>query len=203
MSIFEEMADAEKDVSGVASDKELSGLREKAQELVEKEKAKKEAESTLKELNKEIYELQMTTLPSIMTELGMDRYGLAEAGVDIILGDYAKANIAADWEDEKREEGFAHLEELGVADIIRTEVSFSFGRDQYAHAVTLVAMLNLMAERIEEFGGTEIPVPSIKKSVPWNTLTATVKELLKKGEVVNLEKLGATVGNIVKIKERK
>lgn len=202
MGVLDDIANEARDVSGVASDTELKNLAEKAAEYVEKEEKKKQLEKELSDLNSEITELKHKTLPDIMLNLDMDKYGLASAGVDIVLSDYAKANISADWEPEKQEEGFAHLEELGVADIIRTQVTFSFSKDQYAHAMTVVAMLNLMAERIDEFGGTEIPVPTVKKSVPWNTLTATLKELHKKGVAVDLEKIGGTLGNIVKIKSR-
>lgn len=203
MGILDDLANEAKDVSGVASDEELAALNKQASRYVDLENQRKELEKSLKDVNASITEMKHKTLPDIMLGLDMDRYGLASAGVDIVLEDYAKANISAEWEPEKQEAGFQHLEELGVSDIIRTQVTFSFSKDQYDHAMTVVAMLNLMAERIEEFGGTEIPVPTVKKSVPWNTLTATLKELHKKGVAVDLEKIGGMLGNIVKIKERK
>lgn len=203
MGVFDEIAAEAIEVSGVASDASIKSLGEKAAEYVAKEAKKEALEKELKELNGEISELKHKILPDIMLELDVDKYGLASAGVDIKLSDYAKANISAEWEPAKQEAAFAHLEELGVDSIIRTQVTFSFGKDQFAHAQTVVAMLNLMAERIEEFGGTEIPVPTIKKSVPWNTLTATLKELHKKGIAVDLEKIGGVLGHIVKIEKRK
>lgn len=203
MGIFEELAQEAKDVSGVASDADLRTLSEKAAEYVALENRKAEYERDLKILNEQIHEMKHKTLPDIMLGLDVDRHGLASAGVDIVLEDYAKANISAEWEPERQDAAFKHLEDLGVSDIIRTQVTFSFSKDQYDHAMTVVAMLNLIAERVEEFGGTEIPVPSVKKSVPWNTLTATIKELHKKGIAVDLEKLGGMIGNIVKIKVRK
>lgn len=200
---LEELAEQAADLSEVASDQGMARLRDKAQELVNTQREIAEAEKRLKELNARNLELAHKELPELMAELGSDKYGVAGANVDIILSDYAKANISADWEEEKREAAFAYLEELGVQDIIRTQVTFSFGRDQFAHAQTVVAMLHLIAEKVDEFGGTEIPVPTIKKSVPWNTLTATVKELHGKGVAIDLEKIGATIGMVVKVKERK
>jgi hypothetical protein len=44
---------------------------------------------------------------------------------------------------------------------------------------------------------------SSKLSVPWNTLTAFVKEQVEKGAVLPLDILGATVGRVVKLKARK
>ena len=202
MSFMDELASEAADVSGVASDEQLKSLSEKAAEYVALDAEKTALEAMLKKVNESLTEMKHKTLPDIMLGLDVDRHGLASAGVDIVLEDYAKANISADWEPEKQEIAFQHLEDLGVSDIIRTQVTFSFSKDQYAHAMTVVAMLNLMAEKIEEFGGTEIPVPSVKKSVPWNTLTATLKELHKKGVAVDLEKIGGTIGNIVKIKKR-
>lgn len=202
MSFMDELASEAADVSGVASDEQLKSLSEKAAEYVALDAEKTALEAMLKKVNESLTEMKHKTLPDIMLGLDVDRHGLASAGVDIVLEDYAKANISADWEPEKQEIAFQHLEDLGVSDIIRTQVTFSFSKDQYAHAMTVVAMLNLMAEKIEEFEGTEIPVPSVKKSVPWNTLTATLKELHKKGVAVDLEKIGGTIGNIVKIKKR-
>lgn len=202
MSFMDELASEAADVSGVASDEQLKSLSEKAAEYVALDAEKTALEAKLKKVNESLTEMKHKTLPDIMLGLDVDRHGLASAGVDIVLEDYAKANISAEWEPEKQEIAFQHLEDLGVSDIIRTQVTFSFSKDQYAHAMTVVAMLNLMAEKIEEFEGTEIPVPSVKKSVPWNTLTATLKELHKKGVAVDLEKIGGTIGNIVKIKKR-
>ena len=202
MSFMDELANEAADVSGVASDEQLKSLSEKAAEYVALDAEKNALEAMLKKVNESLTEMKHKTLPDIMLGLDVDRHGLASAGVDIVLEDYAKANISAEWEPEKQEIAFQHLEDLGVSDIIRTQVTFSFSKDQYAHAMTVVAMLNLMAEKIEEFEGTEIPVPSVKKSVPWNTLTATLKELHKKGVAVDLEKIGGTIGNIVKIKKR-
>ena len=202
MSFMDELANEAADVSGVASDDQLKSLSEKAAEYVALDAEKISLEEKLKKVNVSLTEMKHKTLPDIMLGLDVDRHGLASAGVDIVLEDYAKANISAEWEPEKQEIAFQHLEDLGVSDIIRTQVTFSFSKDQYAHAMTVVAMLNLMAEKIEEFEGTEIPVPSVKKSVPWNTLTSTLKELHKKGVAVDLEKIGGTIGNIVKIKKR-
>ena len=202
MSFMDELANEAADVSGVASDDQLKSLSEKAAEYVALDAEKTSLEGMLKKVNESLTEMKHKTLPDIMLGLDVDRHGLASAGVDIVLEDYAKANISAEWEPEKQEIAFQHLEDLGVSDIIRTQVTFSFSKDQYAHAMTVVAMLNMMAEKIEEFEGTEIPVPSVKKSVPWNTLTATLKELHKKGVAVDLEKIGGTIGNIVKIKKR-
>lgn len=203
MGILDELAQEAADVSGVSSDADLKTLSEQAAKYVAMERQREQLERDLKDLGKELHEMKHKVLPDIMLSLDVDKHGLASAGVDIVLEDYAKANISAEWDEEKQAVAFAHLEELGVEDIIRTEVKFSFSKDQHAHAMTVVAMLNLMAERIEEFGGTEIPVPTVKKSVPWNTLTATLKELHRNGVAVDLEKIGGMIGNIVKIKVRK
>lgn len=202
MGILDEIGKEAADVSGVANDADIKTLGEKAAEYVAMEQKKKALEKDLENLNKTITEMKHKTLPDIMSGMDLDKYGLASAGVDIVLEPYAKANISAEWEEEKQEAGFKHLEDLGVADIIRTQVTFSFSKDQFAHAMTVVAMLNLMCEKIDEFEGTEIPVPSVKKSVPWNTLTATLKELHKKGIAVDLDKIGGMIGQVVKIKPR-
>jgi hypothetical protein len=39
--------------------------------------------------------------------------------------------------------------------------------------------------------------------IPWNTLTAFVKEQCELGAALELDTIGATVGRVVKIKPRK
>ncbi len=43
----------------------------------------------------------------------------------------------------------------------------------------------------------------MSKGVAWNTLTAWLKERVTGGLAVDLEKIGGTVGHIVKLKPRK
>ena len=101
----------------------------------------------------------------------------------------------------------------GRSDIVRNVVEFSFGRGDSAKVGVLLEILDsdgfrdefarLVHEVEPNRNDLELPQPSIAQSVPWNTLTAFVKEQVEAGTVIDLKKLGATVGQVVKLKKRK
>lgn len=162
----------------------------------------------LEEVKKQRLQVAMIELPEFMTKVGQDKIGLAgvgERGVDLVLENYYHANIASDWEPERREAAFKWLEESGNGDLIKTVLSMAFPRREYDRArVTydlLCGLINMLMDAGLMEG--EPPEPKIEMTVPWNTLTAFVREQTEKGEALPLETLGATVGRIVKIKPRK
>jgi hypothetical protein len=120
----------------------------------------------------------------------MDKIGLPGSGVDLVVDDYYHANIKA--EDPNREQAFNWLVENGHGDLLKVTVTCVFARGDYDKAEKLKAILV-----------TNGYAPAIDQGVPWNTLTAWLKEQLRKGSVVPLELFGATIGRIVKIKMRK
>lgn len=187
--IFDEILDDD-----IPTDEELKSIRKHCQLLAVRQDQKREAEARLKELNKEIWELEMRTIPDLAAEIGVDTVGLPEIGVDIRIRPYYKANIAAEWPEEQRERAFEYLEEIGVGDIIKTEVRFQLGRDSLEE-------LSALLRAARQVPG--LPDPTVGKQVPWNTLTSTVRELVEKGEALNLDVIGAVVGQRATIKERK
>lgn len=178
------------------SDQSLSRLNKMGREVVRLDAEVQRLERELKEANIELYDLRTKTMPDLMNELNTDRIGLAAEGVDIVLGSVVHANIAADWPQERKDAGFTHLEELGLGDIVKNTVTVVFPRGRYDD----------LLEWLEKVRGLNLPFEppemNIDKAVPWNTLTATVKEQLRKGTALDLDKLGATVGMIVTIKKR-
>jgi len=178
------------------SEQGLSRLNRMGRRIVTLDMEIKELQKLMDSKNIELYNLRTRDMPDLMAELNTDRIGLAAENVDIVLGMVYHANIAADWPEEKRDDAFAHLEEKGLGDIIKNTVTVVFGRNNYDN-------MNEWLEKVRGLNLSFEPPPvSIAKTVPWNTLTATVKEQVKKGTVLDLEKLGATVGMIVTIKER-
>jgi hypothetical protein len=138
--------------------------------------------------------------------MGQDRIGLPDAAVDLVLEPFYHANIAVDWEPQRREEAFKWLEENGHGDLVKVNVMFSFRKEQLADARWLQTAVKLIQAAQAECGiETEntIPDPTMKMEVHYGTLTAFVREQVECGAELPLEKLGATVGQIVKIKPRK
>ena len=159
----------------------------------------KQLEAALEEAKATRLDLVMHKLPEYMDEIGQDRVGLEKFNVDLEMADYYHANIAADWEPEKREKAFKWLEDNGHGDMIKTIVTIQFSRRLLNHAKAVVEKLSKM--KIKGFGA--VPEPEIGMAVPWNTLTAFVREQTEKSVALPLDTLGATVGRIVKIKARK
>lgn len=162
-------------------------------------------------------ELTEKELPDYMMKVGQDLIGLPEFGVDLELDYYYHANIAADWEPEKRQTAFDYLASLGEEDMIKAEFTILFPKYMLPVARWLAEQVKKLKPKMEiseEVGSgkkrtvrkvmrtVDIPEAVVGLSVPWNTLTAWLKRRLQAGEEVDLDVLGATVGRIVKIKER-
>lgn len=214
--IFEELAAEAAEVTAVPDDVSMATLREKCEELVRAETEVDDLEEKLKTAKEKKNALAHKELPEIFGKLGVDHFGLAEAGVDLEMKPYYKASIPEDSDEEFKQAAFAHLEELGGGDIIKTMVTYTLGKTQIDLARTITAMIRMLAEQMQIEGVSDIPVPAIKMGVQWNTLTAFVREQYERqqtmvldedgkptGPIMNLEKLNATVGQVVKIKKRK
>lgn len=154
-------------------------------------------EAALKEAKGQVLELKQKTLPDLFDEAGIDNLGLPAEGnlpaYDCKLGPYYHANIGAEWEEERRQAAFKYLEDQGSGDLIKSAYIVLVPRGKRAFAKKVEAALTKL--------GAEF---TSKLDVPWNTLTAWVKEQVeKKNNTPDLAVLGATVGRVVSLKERK
>ena len=162
-----------------------------------------EAEAAVKRAKEFREELTMKKLPDYMRKIRQDSIGLDEFGVDLKLENFYHANIAADWEPEKRKEAFDYLEEIGEGDLVKCVLTIPFPR--YMMKVALWLQTVIKSIFYEDDEGEKIPMPEsdVEMTVPWNTLTAWMRGQLESGEPVDLDKIGGKVGYVVKIKERK
>lgn len=225
-SVFDKYAAAAADLTAAPTDDQIAKVREKCLELVEADQDVDRLEKELEVAKQKKNVLQHKELPDLFGQLGIDKFGLPDAGefgVDVELSPYYKASILAEWPDDQKEIAFDHLEKIGGGDIIKTEVKFVLGRGALDLARTLVAMIKLFGERMQLEGVSDIPMPSISQGVPWNSLTSFVKERhafessdafalelanadangAEPPPMMNLAVLNATVGSITKIKPRK
>ena len=162
------------------------------------ERTIKDLDERLKKAKEDQLTLTQKTLPDFFTEIGIDTLGLPAEGnlpaYDAKLLPYYHANIGSDWEPERQERAFTYLSSQdGGEDMIKTIVEVHLGRGDRKTALKVEAALQ------------KLNVPfSVKLGVPWNTLTAWVKERIEKHKTTpDLETLGATVGKVVKLKECK
>ena len=163
-------------------------------------------EEQLAEARGRLHAMRSAELPDLMSQAGTDRVGIPALGnrlppCDLVVKPYVKAVIAADWPQERREAAFRWLEANQHDDVIGRSVSVAFKRGETTRARAVVDVLSEMGY-----------APSVKKDVPWNTLTSLVRQLvaeyhdrLERGldaDPVPLDLLGATVGHVAELKER-
>lgn len=170
-------------------------------------------EEQLSERKETLRKIYFDTLPQMLQEVGLDRIGIAKEGnypgYDYKLKKFYRANIAAKWDEEKREAAFDYVKQMGAEDLIKTEVSVLFPKGGMKLAKKLIATAKKMKVPVT-VGKKKIAKPvqvELSKSIPHGTLSAWLKELVEKHHKVpsaeNLEKIGGSIGVVVEPEERK
>lgn len=222
MSVFDELAAEAADLSAAPTDEQMAVLREKCVEMVEADKEVARLERELEEAKERKNYLAHKELPDIFGRMGLDKFGMPDVGdfgADVVLSPYFKASIPAEWPDDRKKEAFDHLEEIGGGDLVKVEVKFMLGKGETDLARRLDEAVALWAM----WSKVSVPQASISLGVPWNSLTSFVKErhlyeqsenfglavvrCAEQGEdppaQMDVTKLNATIGMVVKVKERK
>lgn len=183
-----------------APDKDkLEQLRRAVRRMRDTERRIEDQTEVLKATKQLKLDMEQQELPTLFMEAGVDHVGLPAEGnlpaYDARLRPYYHASISADWDPEKQQRAFAVLTRLELEDLIKNIIEVTTGRGQNALAKKVIAALRKLKV---EF--------TVRRGVPWNSLTAAVKERYKRGEPMSdadLEALGATVGTVVKLEQRK
>lgn len=123
------------------------------------------------------------------------RKELPKGSVTMKVQDFCHANIAAEWEPERRKAAFDWLVDNDHEGLIKVEISALFPRGNKALADKALAAMR------KAIGKKDIVI-ELGESVPWNTLTAFVKEEMEKGAAIPLAVLGATVGKVAKLSKK-
>lgn len=194
IDLSELVRDADIQRQNQASRFDLQDLVDKGEEL---EKLCSEADVLLRKLdakNEQIRVLQTETIPDMMKSLNLKDLTLM-SGASISLVDIIKASIT----DEHREEAHRWLREHNHGDIIKNNLTLSFGKgeDDYAAKIT-DDLLQMRREGLVKFGDLVQ-----KEAVHYQTLQAFVKQRLAAGEEFPNELFGLYTGHTVKFKEEK
>lgn len=136
-------------------------------------------------------------LPELFDDAGVDMLGLEPEGnlpgYDTKVKPYTHASISAEWPPEKQAAAFKALADKKADDLIKTIITIEFGRGERKKAKKVEATLRK----------AHVPFTT-RLGVPWNTLTAWIKERMAKGlPMPPLDTIGATVVRVVELKERK
>ena len=178
--------DSSNQIDRVSSD-DLSEMGQLCQDLVSLKHDVKQADLHLKAKKEALQELQ-NRIASLLKDKNLYSFKLMD-GSTVTWKEKLRANIKA----ENVDAAYEYIRNQGAGDLIKNEVSLSFGRGQDDEANQLKGMLR-------ENGY----VPTEKEGIPWNTLDAWVREsistAMEKGETFPEELFGVYRTNDVTIK---
>ena len=140
----------------------------------------------LKQKKKNLEYLSGEVIPTMMSEMGLSHLKLMDgSSVDV------KPNYSANITIANREAAFNWLRNNGLGDIIKNEISVSFGRNEDNKAADYAA---LAQERGYQ--------PTQKLKVEPMTLKALVRERIEAGKEMPTELFNVFVGNKTTIKRK-
>jgi hypothetical protein len=143
-------------------------------------------EKNLKQKKKDFEYLSGEVIPTMMAEMGLSQLKLMDGSLIDVKPNYS-ANITI----ANRDAAFNWLRTNGLGDIIKNEISVSFGRNEDNKAADYVA---LAAERGYQ--------PTQKLKVEPMTLKALVRERIESGKEMPTELFNVFVGNKTTIKRK-
>lgn len=165
----------------------LKTVSELARAIAAKEAQVADLDRQLKDAKKELLKLTDEDLPASMAEMGLASFTLDDGSQIDVKPTYG-ASILVD----NRPKAYEWLRDHGYDDIIKNNVSVSFGRgeDDRANAFKAVA---------EKEGY----IPQQETSIHAGTLKAFVRERIEAGDEFPMELFGAYVGQRATIKKGK
>jgi len=176
--------DFEKDQTEVLDRTEnIKSLADQVKKLRDLEDQVKAEEQALKDKEKEIERISGDVIPTLLSEMGLSSLKLAD-GSAVDVKPYYAANISA----INRDAAYGWLRSNGLGDIIKNEVSVSFGRNEDNKAADYANLA-----RGQEFQPTQ------KLKVEPMTLKALVRERIEAGKELPMDIFNVFVGNRTKI----
>ena len=176
--------DFEKDQTEVLDKTEnIKSLASQVKSLKELEDELKADEESLKNKKKEIERISGEVIPTMLSEMGLSSLKLAD-GSAVDVKPYYTANISI----VNREAAYGWLRSNGLGDIIKNDITVSFGRNEDNKAAQYA---NLARGQ-----GFE---PTQKLKVEPMTLKALVRERIEAGKDMPMDTFNVFVGNRTKI----
>ena len=164
----------------------INKLADKIKELQAQQEQLQQQEDAIKQKKKDIEYLSGEVIPTMLSEMGLSFLKLQDgSSVEV------KTNYSATITQAKKAEAFNWLRENGLGDIIKNEISVSFGRNED----------NKAADYAELAKGQGLQ-PTQKLKVEPMTLKALVRERLEGGKEMPTELFNIFVGNKTTIKRK-
>ena len=140
-------------------------------------------EDLLKDKKSDIEKISGEIIPTLLSEMGLSSLKLAD-GSAVEVKPYYAANISL----RNREAAYNWLRSNGLGDIIKNEITVSFGRDEDNKATTYVNLAKGQGYQ-----------PTQKLKVEPMTLKALVRERTEAGKEMPADIFNVFVGNRTKI----
>ena len=164
----------------------IQSLADQEEKLEDLQKRLELQEDNLKNTKKQIDHLSGEVIPTMMSEMGLSHLKLMDgSSVDV------KPNYSASISIANREAAFGWLRNNGLGDIIKNEISVSFGRNEDNKAADYA--------NLAESQGYQ---PQQKLKVEPMTLKALVRERIEAGKEMPTEIFNVFVGNKTTIKRK-
>mgnify|MGYP003130092369 FL=1 len=164
----------------------IESLADQVDKLNELQKRIELQEDNLKNSKKQFEYLSAEVIPTMMAEMGLSHLKLMDgSSVDV------KPNYSASITIANKDAAFQWLRDNGLGDIIKNEISVSFGRNEDNKAADYAALA--------EDRGFQ---PTQKLKVEPMTLKALVRERIENGKDMPVELFNVFVGNKTTIKRK-
>ena len=164
----------------------INKLADKIKELQASQLELQEQEDAIKQKKKDIEHLSGEVIPTMLSEMGLSYLKLQDgSSVEV------KTNYSATITQANKEAAFNWLRENGLGDIIKNEISVSFGRNEDNKAADYA--------NLAKGQGFE---PQQKLKVEPMTLKALVRERIEAGKDMPTELFNVFIGNKTTIKRK-
>ena len=168
---------------------EITDVAQQCVLLKQKEDEVAELEDKLKAKKAERDDISSRVIPELLSEQGLKEIKLADGSKVSVKTEY-RATLPKD--DFKREEAYKWLREQGLGDIIKNNVSVSFGAGE-----------ENKANQLMDLAASNGFQPQQKSDVAWNTLTAMYEERVKAGLDMPSDVFSLWIRNKTKISRKK
>ena len=179
--------DFEKDQEEVLTrTKDIKSLSDQVLKLRDLEAEVKSDEERIKTKQKEIARISEDVIPTMLSEMGLSQLKLAD-GSSVDVKPFYNASISV----ANREKAYKWLRDNGLGDIIKNDVTVSFGRNEDNKAVDYA--------NLAKSHGFE---PTQKLKVEPMTLKALVRERIEAGKQMPMDIFNVYVGNRTKLTKK-
>ena len=161
----------------------IKSLADQVRTLRDLEDQVKTDEELLKDKKKELERLSGEVIPTLLSEMGISSLKLAD-GSAVDVKPYYAANISV----ANRDAAYGWLRSNGLGDIIKNDITVSFGRNEDNKAAQYANLAKGQGFQ-----------PTQKLKVEPMTLKALVRERIEAGKTMPMDIFNVFVGNRTKI----